>query len=532
MVPGAKEHPELQQVLLPTLEGITEQLRLWWLDRHPDRDRNLSLRRIQSFVTRYRPNPGESYLKRHVDGPQVDASLILQLHSPLGFSGGGISVWDPGPFEGRRFFQLHAGDLCFLDHMVWHQSHPISSGERWVLVVFCQLQEPEHQNDSVGDKKSADLILQQLQSDSSTERGQGAVALVTSGSSDQSFIASENIIKALKRMLKAPSTEERERAAFALGCLAANNSENQAVIASLGVINQLLDLLRDARENSAKVRAWAAAALGRLSAGNAQNKDLIAAAGAIELLVTSLHSDCPVEREEAASAIGNLAANSDTNKRLILQAEAVEPLVLLLHSKNAGERIWATAALGNLSSVNAESKALIIKAGALDVLVSLLDDESIKQRERAAAVLGMLASDSPENQVLIAEAGAIKPLVALLESVEASLCRCRLEAAYALEEIALIAENQVQVVEAGAIKPLTSLLQSQSSAEHERAAYMIGVLAQSNAENQHVFSCAEGLVNHLQLLLKSEDSGAREGAEFALRALQHVDQDREDAEIY
>lgn len=133
---SARLHPPLRDVLSPLLEDVTEVLRRWLAERQPQlADRGL--RRLQSFVTRYRPVAGETHLRKHIDGHHVCGSLVLQLHSPA-FEGGGISVWDP--HKERSFYPLQAGDLCLLERGVWHQSHPISSGERWVLVVFCDYQ--------------------------------------------------------------------------------------------------------------------------------------------------------------------------------------------------------------------------------------------------------------------------------------------------------------------------------------------------------------------------------------------------------
>ena len=65
---------------------------LEWYDRmHPrSRETSRTLHRMQSFVTRYRPNPDETHLPRHIDGANVDCSLVLGLptYSSFGDSGG------------------------------------------------------------------------------------------------------------------------------------------------------------------------------------------------------------------------------------------------------------------------------------------------------------------------------------------------------------------------------------------------------------------------------------------------------------
>ena len=110
----------------------------WWETLHPcPRGATRELVRLQSFVTRYRPSPDETHLPRHIDGANVDGSLVLGLptYSAFGDSGG-LTVWD-GENETEEFvYPVAAGDAALLDSRVWHQSNPISFGERWVLVIF------------------------------------------------------------------------------------------------------------------------------------------------------------------------------------------------------------------------------------------------------------------------------------------------------------------------------------------------------------------------------------------------------------
>ena len=125
---------------------------LAWYDKmHPrPRDATRTLIRMQSFVTRYRPNPDETHLPRHIDGANVDGSLVLGLptYSAFGDSGG-LTVWDgENDAEGFRY-PVAAGDACLLDSRVWHQSNPISHGERWVLVVFYEVKTMRNGEDAV-----------------------------------------------------------------------------------------------------------------------------------------------------------------------------------------------------------------------------------------------------------------------------------------------------------------------------------------------------------------------------------------------
>lgn len=132
----AVAHAPLYDVLRPVLDACLDALRAWWIDLHPEQG-TCQFRVRQSFVTRYQFNLGQTHLKPHFDGHHIQASFILQLHSPVGFVGGGLTVWDP--FDHRIDYTMHTGDLCLLDHLTWHQSQPISQGERWVLVAFYEV---------------------------------------------------------------------------------------------------------------------------------------------------------------------------------------------------------------------------------------------------------------------------------------------------------------------------------------------------------------------------------------------------------
>jgi len=122
--------------------GLCDEIFLpWWETLHPrPRGATRELVRLQSFVTRYRPSPDETHLPRHIDGANVDGSLVLGLptYSAFGDSGG-LTVWD-GENEAEEFvYPVAAGDVCLLDSRVWHQSNPISHGERWVIVIFYEV---------------------------------------------------------------------------------------------------------------------------------------------------------------------------------------------------------------------------------------------------------------------------------------------------------------------------------------------------------------------------------------------------------
>lgn len=95
---------------------------------------------MNCFLTRYRPMPNEDELKRHIDGANVDGSVILALPTDEPFEGGRLKVWDGGKKNDREHvYAMKPGDCVFLDTRVFHQGCPISSGARYSLVLFLRL---------------------------------------------------------------------------------------------------------------------------------------------------------------------------------------------------------------------------------------------------------------------------------------------------------------------------------------------------------------------------------------------------------
>ena len=79
--------------------------------------------------------PGDKLLQ-HVDGVQIDASIVIGLPTDKQWEGGGLTVWDGKPERQQFDYSMPPGSACFLDRMVWHQANPVTSGERWALVIF------------------------------------------------------------------------------------------------------------------------------------------------------------------------------------------------------------------------------------------------------------------------------------------------------------------------------------------------------------------------------------------------------------
>lgn len=152
-IPCTNPKLELLSLCSPLLNTCNDLFLLWYKQQHACNGRNLDgikVKRIMTFITRYRPQPGEDALLKHVDGAgKVDGSIVVALpidrwsgaeeeHSFEGH-GGGLTVWD-GKDENRKpkeiNYDTRSGDITFLDRAVWHQANPITKGTRWALVIF------------------------------------------------------------------------------------------------------------------------------------------------------------------------------------------------------------------------------------------------------------------------------------------------------------------------------------------------------------------------------------------------------------
>mmetsp|Transcript_91984 Transcript_91984/g.173300 ORF Transcript_91984/g.173300 Transcript_91984/m.173300 type:complete len:374 (-) Transcript_91984:48-1169(-) len=93
---------------------------------------------MNCFVTRYRPTQDEDQLEKHIDGANVDGSVVLALPTDDPCEGGALHVWDGKP-QKEFCYSMKPGDILFMDNAVWHQAKPISTGTRWALVIFIRL---------------------------------------------------------------------------------------------------------------------------------------------------------------------------------------------------------------------------------------------------------------------------------------------------------------------------------------------------------------------------------------------------------
>ncbi|CAE8680325.1 unnamed protein product [Polarella glacialis] len=134
--PKIEAHEPMVRCMASVMEACRAGFATWHCQRKGLKSIDVTV--MNAFVTRYRPTAEEDQLKKHIDGASVDGSVILALPTDECFEGGALHVWDGKPQQ-ELVYQMQPGDVMFLDNAVWHQAKPITSGERWALVLFLKL---------------------------------------------------------------------------------------------------------------------------------------------------------------------------------------------------------------------------------------------------------------------------------------------------------------------------------------------------------------------------------------------------------
>lgn len=137
--PKIEPHEPMVKCMTPIMDQCTEAFGHWYCRLRGLPSVNVHV--MNAFVTRYQAVEDEDQLKKHIDGANVDGSVVLALPTDDPFEGGALHVWDGKPQQ-EFVYHMRPGDALFLDNAVWHQAMPITSGTRWALVLFLRLRSP------------------------------------------------------------------------------------------------------------------------------------------------------------------------------------------------------------------------------------------------------------------------------------------------------------------------------------------------------------------------------------------------------
>ncbi|XP_024518321.1 U-box domain-containing protein 15-like [Selaginella moellendorffii] len=201
-----------------------------------------------------------------------------------------------------------------------------------------------------------------------------------------------------------------------------DSAENRVVLAELGVIPSLVDLLTISAVSACKQPLLA---LLNLAIGNSRNKQWIVEAGAVPILVRILSSATSAADvvESAIAALLSLSA-LDSNKPIIGHSGASQQLVRIVRTKSSSSIIKdSTRVLYNLS-ISSANVGRMVADGAADALLNLLNTDADSDplvADRILATLGNLAELSEEARKCLTSSAAIAKLLTALASYTATM---------------------------------------------------------------------------------------------------------------
>ncbi|KDP42027.1 hypothetical protein JCGZ_03090 [Jatropha curcas] len=279
-------------------------------------------------------------------------------------------------------------------------------------------------------------------------------------------------ISYLVQNLSSSEIDVQKEAVMKLRMLSKENPDNRILIANIGAIPPLVQLLyyRDSI-----VQEQAVTALLNLSIDEA-NKRIIAREGAISAIIEILQNGTGEARENSAAALFSLSM-LDENKVLIGSLNGIPPLVHLLQNGTTRGKKDAATALFNLS-LNQTNKFRAIKAGIIPALLHLLEDKNVGMIDEALSILSLLASH-PDGRSEIGRLSFIKTLVEIIRNGTPKNKECAtsvlLELGLNNSSIVLAAlqygvyEHLIEITRCGtnrAQRKANSLLQHMSKCEH------------------------------------------------------------------
>ena len=371
----------------------------------------------------------------------------------------------------------------------------------------------------------------------SKERAASALWHLSVDAVNQVAISKAGGIPPIVQLLEDGTEQATVFASDALDRLAANNPENQAMMAK-----RLVALLGSTSNGAQQRSANALAELARKHPGASVR---IVNAGAISPLVALLGIGAVEAKEAAVGALSTLAANDQSNQLAIATG-----LVALLGQGTAEAQEHVTHMLIKFAQQSAENRSAIAEAGAVPRLVMQLkssgtgtagapmggthggghgvapggvapgslsaSSSSMKAQELAAAVLSYLSADGGKNIERIMSAGGVRPLIALLSASESP--QAQSSASAVLSDMTRTSRAiQMAVAKENAIEPLVALLATDNALEaRSAAAGAVWSLAKDNPDTQTALAEA---IPPLVRLLDEADAEAQRKAAGALASL-------------
>lgn len=272
---------------------------------------------------------------------------------------------------------------------------------------------------------------------------------------------------------------------------------------------QIERLVRELSSKENAIRKNATHQLRMLAKYSGENRGLIAAVGGVQPLANMLRDSDESIVAEAVTALLNMSIHDENKRNMHF---VIEPLVEVLDNGSWSSKENAAATLFSLSVVD-EHKIKIGAAGAIPSLVEILKKGSEQGKRDACKALFNLSIVST-NKWRLVEAGVMEPLVAELEEPASSMAE---KAVSVLANLSTIAEGRQALAETEeGIAGLVEIVGFGSQRGQENAAAALWLLAKNNSKHRRQI-LQEVVIPPLVTLSQTGTKRAKEKAMLLLR---------------
>ncbi|XP_068079437.1 ankyrin and armadillo repeat-containing protein isoform X1 [Danio rerio] len=306
----------------------------------------------------------------------------------------------------------------------------------------------------------------------------------------------------LIKLLSVHQPELDSRCAVILADLAAHSKQHQSLIADLGgvalVVNLLTSDLQDVLVNGVRC-------IRTLCVRSPHNQTAVAHAGGVPHLIQILAVDSDTLQEEACLALAELSRGHRENQALICEAGAVGALVQALRHRKISVKVKAASALESLASHNSAIQQCFLRQSAPKYLLQLLTVFQLDVREQGAIALWALAGQSLNQQKLMAEQMGYSVILDLLLSPSDKIQYVGCRAVIALSRDSRIHQNGF--CRENGVPPLVRLLRGSRTGQKTLLSVIealgclcIGVALTTNKNSQKTVYREQAIPTLLELL--------------------------------
>uniref|UniRef100_A0A7N0V5W8 RING-type E3 ubiquitin transferase n=1 Tax=Kalanchoe fedtschenkoi TaxID=63787 RepID=A0A7N0V5W8_KALFE len=287
---------------------------------------------------------------------------------------------------------------------------------------------------------------------------------------DEPITEQQKEIMSLVKDLSSNHLKVQRKAAKKIRLLSKENPENRVMVANLGAIPPLVQLLSYPDSN---IREHSVTALLNLSIDEG-NKRLITNTDAIPAIIDVLKTGTIGAKENSAAALFSLSM-LDENRAKIGAMDGIPPLVELLQNGTATGKKDALTALFNLS-LNPVNKGRAIEEGMVKPLLNLVDDKNLGLVDEALSVL-LLVAAHPSGRREMAQMPFIQKLVDFIKDGTPKNKECA--SSVLLELCTNSSTSMLTALQFGVYEYLAELTRTGTSRAQRKAASLLQLMSRS-----------------------------------------------------